>query len=580
MARGRGGPSAGGARAWPRWGAALGLFGVLGFLVVYPLGILVAGSFIRGNPVLGDLQWGKLTLANYREVFGTGEFLRALWNTAVAVLGGALGALVIGFAFAWVVARTDAPGRRFVETGALLPLFVPPLVGALAWSILGSPRNGLLNVAAREWGLPLAVDFYSLPGVVFVFAVYYAPYIYLFLAAALANMDPALEEASEVAGGTLAQTFRYVTLPLVRHAAASGVLLAAVVMLGIYSIPAVLGTPGNIPFLTTYIYQLVTWTPPYYDKAATVAMFLIVLTALGLAGQRALMRSRSVATITGKAFRPKRIRLRRWRWPVLFLCLGYVAAAVALPYAALAVAAFRKFMFVPTLAALLDVRPLTLDHFVNLFGNPLTLRSIVNAVGVGLVTAAIGGSLSLALAYVIHRSNVPGRRLMDYLSVLPAAIPGVVVGVAYLWAWITLPIGLYGTIWILALAYVARFLPDTLKALSGTLIQVHRDLEEASFVCGGTLGRTLRAVTLPLIRSGLFASMALLFVLSIRELGSSIFLYSNRSITMSVLLLNLWEGGVIGITAAFSLVQSLLLLLIILGLRWVVGATPGLGLTD
>jgi iron(III) transport system permease protein len=236
-----------------------------------------------------------------------------------------------------------------------------------------------------------------------------------------------------------------------------------------------------------------------------------------------------------------------------------LAVVVILPTLALVVAAFRKFMFIRNLTSLFDFKQYSWIHFERLFDNPLAMRSIVNTMEVGLVTALFGGVLAFAIGYTIHRTRLPARGAIDLVSTLPVAIPGLVVGVAYLWAWIGLPGGLYGTIWILALAFIARFMPDTVKALSTSLLQIHRELEEAAWVCGRGMLATIRTIVLPLARPGVIAAMTLLFILAIRELGSSLFLYTSNTMVMAVLLLDYYEGGNIGITAAFSLVQTALL---------------------
>ncbi len=241
---------------------------------------------------------------------------------------------------------------------------------------------------------------------------------------------------------------------------------------------------------------------------------------------------------------------------------------VVLPLLALIVAAFRKFMFIRDVASLFDMRQYSMVHFNSIFDNPLTLRSIYNAVEVGVITAVVGGALAFAIGYTIHRTQVTGRRWIDLISTVPVAIPGLVVGVAYFWAWIGIPGGLYGTIWILALAFIARFMPDTVKALSTSFLQIHRELEEAAWVCGKGMFATIRTIVLPLARPGVIASMTLLFVLAIRELGSSLFLYTSNTMVMSVLLLDYYEGGNLGKTAAFSLVQTVLLGVLIGGANW------------
>src|SRR4051812_12367206 len=406
-------------------------------------------------------------------------------------------------------------------------------------------------------------------GIVFVFGMYYAPYVYMFTSAALKNMDPSLEEAAEMSGASSLRTMLTVTFPLIAPAIASGMLLSFVVMLGIYGIPAALGTPANIPVLTTYIYTLTNWSPPLYGNAASVAIILMVVTGVLVVAQNKVLSGRSYTTVAGKAFRPRSLRLGPWRWFTLGLACAYLFVVVLLPALALIVAAFRKFLFVRDLASLVDMKQYSTIHFERLFANPQTLAALWNTLKVGLITAFIGGALAFAIGYTVTRTRAPGRRVVDVLATVPVAIPGLVIGVAYLWAWIALPGGLYGTIWILALAFVARFIPDTVKALSTSLMQIHRELEEAAWISGRGLLSTIATIVLPLARPGVVASMTLLFVLAIRELGSSLFLYTSDTTVMAVLLLDYYEGGNIGKTAAFSLVQTVLLAVLIGAAHWV-----------
>jgi iron(III) transport system permease protein len=433
----------------------------------------------------------------------------------------------------------------------------------VAWSILASPKTGLLNTFLAAAGIDWRFDAYSMGGLISIFGIYYAPYVYMFTASALRNMDPALEEAAEVAGSTPLRTMFTVTFPLIAPAIISGMLLSFIVMLGIYGIPAVLGTPGDIPVLTTYIFKLTNWSPPLYSTAAAVAIILMVVTGFLVWLQHKVTSRRSYTTVAGKAFRPAVLDLGPWRYLTLSLAVIYLFVVVLLPTMALMVAAFRRFLFIRDLASLFDARQYSLVHFERLFANPLALRSIWNTMEVGLITALVGGVLAFAIGYTINRTRLPARRSIDVISTLPVAIPGLVIGVAYLWAWIGLPGGLYGTIWILALAFIARFMPDTVKALSTSLLQIHRELEEAAWLCGkGVLG-TIRSVVIPLARPGVIAAATLLFILAIRELGSSLFLYTSNTMVMAVLLLDYYEGGNIGITAAFSLVQMVLLAAVI-----------------
>jgi iron(III) transport system permease protein len=535
------------------------LLAILAFLVVYPVLMLLLGALTDTNPVIDGFGVFRLGIANFTTVLSNPNVGEALLNTLIACGGGTAVAVAIGLTFSWIVVRTNTPCKGFIAAVSMLPLFAPPLVAGIAWVILGSPKTGLINTMFKWIGLDWRVDFYTLSGLIFVFGVYYAPYVYMFTASALRNMDPSLEEAAEVAGASAFATLFSVTFPLIMPAIISGMLLSFIVMLGIYGIPAVLGAPANINVLTTYIFRLTNWSPPLYNTAAAVAILLMVVTAILVYAQQKVLTGRSYTTVAGKAFRPRNLDLGSWRWFTFGLAMVYLFIVVVLPLAALIVAAFRKFMFIRDAASLFDMRQYSLMHFNAIFDNPLTLRSIYNAVEVGITTALVGGVLAFAIGYTIHRTQVPGRRAIDLLSTLPVAIPGLVIGVAYLWAWIGLPGGLYGTIWILALAFIARFMPDTVKVLSTSFLQIHRELEEAAWLCGKGMLGSIRTIMLPLARPGVIAAMTLLFVLAIRELGSSLFLYTSNTMVMSVLLLDYYEGGNIGKTAAFSLVQTVLL---------------------
>ncbi|MET3844616.1 iron ABC transporter permease [Bradyrhizobium sp. OAE829] len=554
-------------RVWANLWVVL-LLVILGFLVIYPILMLLLGALTDTNPVVEGISLRHLSIANFLVVLANPNVGEALVNTLIACGGGTAIAVVIGLLFSWIVVRTNTPFKGFIAAASILPLFAPPLVAGVAWAILGSPKTGLINTMFKWIGLDWRVDFYSLWGLVFVFGIYYAPYVYMFTSSALRNMDPSLEEAAEISGASAFATLFSVTFPLIMPAIISGMLLSFIVMLGIYGIPAVLGSSTNLALLTTYIFKLTNWSPPLYNTAAAVAIILMVVTGALVFLQNRVLSGRSYTTVAGKAFRPRSLDLGRWRWFTFAIGIVYLLIVVVLPLLALIVAAFRKFMFIRDVASLFDMRQYSMVHFNSIFDNPLTLRSIYNAVEVGVITAVVGGALAFAIGYTIHRTQVTGRRWIDLISTVPVAIPGLVVGVAYLWAWIGIPGGLYGTIWILALAFIARFMPDTVKALSTSFMQIHRELEEAAWVCGKGMFATIRTIVLPLARPGVIASMTLLFVLAIRELGSSLFLYTSNTMVMSVLLLDYYEGGNLGKTAAFSLVQTVLLGVLIGGANW------------
>ena len=559
------------------WSGALLV--LLAFLVVYPVAMLLLGAFTTRNPVVEGVSLDDISPGNFMEVLGNPNVQAALVNSLVACGGGTVLAVVIGLFFAWIVVRTNTPCKALIAGTGMLPLFIPPLVAGVAWDLLGSPKTGLLNLVFASLDLSWRVNFSSMTGIIFVFGMYYAPYVYMFTASALRNMDPSLEEAAEISGASALRTMFTVTFPLIMPAIVSGALLSFIVMLGIYGIPAVLGSSAKISVLTTYIFALTVWTPPLYNTAAAVAVILMVVTGFLVWLQSKVVSGRSFTTVAGKAFRPRALNLGKWRFFTLGLAILYLLIVVVLPTVTLCIAAFRKFLFIRNLPALFDAKQYSLGHFQKLFANTATIDSIINTMEVGVITAVVGGLLSFAIGYTITRTRAPGRKTIDLIVTIPVAIPGLVIGVAYLWAWIGMPFGLYGTLWILALAFVARFLPDTVKALTTSLLQIHKELEEAAWISGRGMLSTIRTIVLPLARPGVVAAMTLLFVLAIRELGSSLFLYSSGTMVMAVQLLNFYEGGNTGLTAAFSLVQMVLLAVLITITNWLSrgGSTASVG---
>ncbi|MCX7366676.1 MAG: iron ABC transporter permease, partial [Alphaproteobacteria bacterium] len=414
----------------PLWVAFLLI--VLAFLVIYPLLMLLFGALSDSNPVIDGFGKFRPSLDHFVKVLFNENVHLAFFNALVACGGGTVLAVTIGLAFSWIVVRTNTPFKGFIAGASMIPLFVPPLVAGVAWGILGSPKTGLLNTVFKWIGIDWRVDFYSMAGLIIVFGIYYAPYVYMFTASALRNMDPSLEEASEVSGASAFTTIFTITFPLIAPAILAGSLLSFVVMLGIYGVPAALGAPANINVLTTYIFRLTAWSPPLYNTAAAVAILLMIVTAILVWAQQRILAGKSFATVAGKAFRPRALDLGPWRWFTFGLASLYLAIVVILPTLALVIAAFRKFLFIKDFDALFDMRQYSWVHFNAVFDNPLTMKSIWNTLEVGAITAICGGALAFAIGYTVNRTRVSGRTSIDLLATLPVAIPGLVVGVAYL----------------------------------------------------------------------------------------------------------------------------------------------------
>jgi len=554
------------------WTRKLGLLPwalVLGFLIVYPIGLLVLGSLSSESPRTLRLSIDTLTLANYGHILGSPGFRAAFATTLVGTVWGSLLAVAIGLMFAWLVAKSDFPAKSLVEAIVLVPFFVSPLMGAIAWSVLGSRYAGLLNLVAHAIGLRVTFDINTMPGVVFVFGIYYAPFAYLLLVSALSTIDASLEEAAVVTGASGPTVFWRIVLPLAQRAILSSFLLVFVTLLSLYAIPFVIAEPGHMTFLTTYLWRLLLQSPADYQTAAALSTILIAIALSGLAVQHRLLQGRRFTTIGVRGHRVKVAPLGGWRYLAALPVIGYVLLAIVLPYFAVAEATFRNVLFFRSVADLFSTHTLTLSNLAGLFTRPIMRRSIENSLTVGLLVSLGGTGLALAVAYIVQRTATAGRQILEVITLLPIAVPSLVIGVAYLWAWIGVPLGLYGTLWILVLAYVSHLLPEGVQGISSSLVQVDQALEEAAAACGGSTLRVVRSIVLPLIRPGIASVALLLLILSVREIGPSLFLYNSGTVVMAVQVLSSWEVGDLGGAAALSLVQSLLLTLIVLFGRYV-----------
>ena len=408
-------------------------------LIVLPVGVLVLGSFLSAPPRALHIDWSGLTLHNYAAVLHAEGFGAVLATTLGAALAGTAGATAIGVTLAWLAVRSDVPGRRVLDAVAVMPLFVPPLVGAFAWDILASPRSGILNVVLRALGAPVTLNIYSVSGVAFAYAIYYAPYVYLFAASALRNMDATLEEAASMSGAGRLLVAAHITLPLILPALLSSSLLVFVLLLELFAIPAVLGEPGNLHFMAVRIWDLIGFTPPEVNQASALGVLMLLLTIALVSLQQWVAGRRSVVTIAGKGQRIRPVPLGKLRWILAAIGFLYLALVVILPFAALLFIALRRNIFFFNLAALLDASQLSLDQFATVFHDPVVVATLQNSLAVSTGTMVIATALYFAVSYIVHRTRWPGRRALDIVTVLPVAIPGIIVGLGYLWSWISPP---------------------------------------------------------------------------------------------------------------------------------------------
>ena len=514
-------------------------------LVVLPLMSLLFGS-VRGED--------GLSLGNFAEVLTGRLYVTALKNSLMLGAWTSLFGTIIGLTLAWAVTRTDVPAKPLLQLTATLSYLSPPFLTAIAFTYLFSPNAGLINVFMRDAaGLPwLTFNIFSMPGLVLVTVTHTFPFVYLLAASALQSVDASYEEAAQILGAGKLRTAFAITAPLVAPAVLSGTLLGFVNAIALFGSQAIIGLPGRIVTLPTRIYALFDY-PPEYGLASALSLVFVLITIVALYLQRAFLARRSYVTLSGKGSRLQLTRLGRWRWALLGFGLVIFVVSILAPYATLIAVSFSKSWG-------LDFwKGLTLANYkFILFDYDVTRRAILNSLMLAIVAATVAVLLGAVIGWIDLRTRVPGRRLLDYFALIPLGLPGIVVAVALIQFWLAMPIALYGTLAILLLAYVGRYIPLGVRAANAALRQIDPSLEESAQILGASWLTTMREVTLPLIRPGLFAGWLLVFVPVIQELSASILLFSSSSITLAVAIYNLYETGYIEPVAALAMINMMI----------------------
>jgi iron(III) transport system permease protein len=543
------------------------LFAVVAVLVLSPLVMMIIASFSTQVPFSGGPA-GRFTLDNYRSLF-VPELATATWNTLVIALGGTAIAVSIGTCLAWLGARTDIPCKPVVHLVGLMPLFVSLVVASVTWSVLGSGRSGYLNIILRSLGVDWQVEMRSLAGITLLHGLYYVPYSYILLFGALSLIHPDLEQAASVHGASTRRMLLRITFPLVRPALLGAVLLSFIAMAEEFPVPAILGGPVGIETLSTRIFNLMTRAPGEPNQAAAVGILLTLLVSVLVFIQRRMLEGRDFRTVTGKGMRPQLMRLGRFRWPALAIVILYAFVALGLPIMALIVGSLRQGMFIRDAAALFNPAAYSLAAMKQTLADEHVRHAVVNTLVTGLGTAGAGTVLYFTMSYVFTRTRLPGRQALEYIAMVPLALPALVMGIGTLWTWLAIPLPVYGTLLVLVIAFTGRLMPQGVRAISASISQVHDDLEQAAMVSGAPRATAVRRVTLPLIRGAVFSSGFLTLVLATRELTSSLLLYTTNTRVLSVVIYEAYEQGLWSFVASISLVYTVLLLVLtLIGRRW------------
>lgn len=537
------------------------------YLALVPLIYLLWGAFVDGDGFTLD----AFTRAYGDSRLGIGTLVaNTLWFSIFSTLL----SVVVGTALAYLTERTDVPFRKLIFAVSLVPEIVPGILYTIAWIFLASPRIGLINSWLEPIFGPGTVDVFSMPGMIFVQGVDGVPLVYLLMYAAFRSIDPSLEETAFMSGARLREVVTRITIPMAAPAIFGALLITLIRNIESFETPALLGMPDGIWVFTSRIWWALGRLPPDYGQAAAYSISLLLISGVGVyIYSRLSRRGKAFQTVTGKGFRPARMRLGRARWPIGIAVLVYLLIAVALPVLVLVYLSFQPFYQVPTLEAL---RTMNADNYRYIFSQDTTVRAFANSTILGVGASAAVVFLGAVTSWMVIRTKARGRWVLDVLSFLPLVIPGLVLGVALIFLYLRFPLAIYGTVWILLIAYVTRFMPYGVRYIATSMFQIGSELEESAETCGASWWETFRRVTLPLLAPGLIACFVFVLMISVRELSASILLYSPGQELLSVSIWSLYQAGQLGALSALGMVMIGLLLVLILVARKV-GGKFGLG---
>src|SRR6266542_3879563 len=497
---------------------------------------------------------GAFTLGNFKTLVTDPIFVDPLITTVILATSSSVICCAFAAPMGWLVARTDIPARRTIRALVTASFVTPPFLGAIAWELLAAPNSGLLNQLYRGFigdpGADPLFDIYTLPGLIFVISCYTFPYVFVLVANALDRIPGDLEDASSILGGRMWVTARRITIPLALPALLAGALVAFLQAMTLFGSPAILALPAGFHTMTTKIWSLFQY-PPKLELAAAAAVPLLLLTILLLQAEHMILGRRGYSVLGSRHGDPRLVRLGRWKWPALVLCLLVLLNPVFLPYGALLNAAFS-----PVATQLLSLKSATLHNiqfvFFELSATQLALK---NTFVLGALAATLGTLLAVVVAYLTTRKAIAGYRLLGFLATAPVAIPGIVLGVGLFLAYTRPPFVLYGTLWILLIAFVTISLPAAYQQLQAAIRTVHPELEEAGRILGATRLQALRRITAPLLRTGVIATWCFIFVGVIRELSAAIMLFTSETKVISVLIFDLNESGDLGAIAVLGIIM-------------------------
>ena len=548
------------------------VFLVVGGFVMTPLVFLVLGSFSLAE-LPTDISLSNLGFANYEEVWWDPDTYRVLNNTVIYTTGATAFGITLAAVLAWLVERTNIPGKIWIYAGVPMTLAMPGMLQAMAWVLLLSPRIGFLNRWAQALlGLESApINIYSLEGMIFIEGLRLVPTAFLMLVPLLRAMDPALEEAAAMSGATPQATMRRVTLRLMIPGLLAVVIYQAMTALEVFEVPGILGLPSGIYVFSTKIYSILhsVSTLPAYGQANALAMIYVFI-AVGATYlyARVISHSERFTIITGKGYRPRELDIGRWRGWALGLVGLFLTFSIILPFLVLLFVSFLPYLQQPVWAAF---QSMSFEHYETLWRAPMIRTVMWNTLIMVVLTSTLTVIVSFFVSLVIVRSKFWGRRILDQMAFMPHAIPGIVMGLAFLWVFLQAGkygIPIHGGIWAISLAFTVGFMAYGTRSMNAAILQIHKDLEEAAQVSGARQWRTMWRIFYPLMLPTFVGVWIWAMLHAVRIAGKPLILYEGaENQVLAILIWNMWDEGNIEGVGAIGALMIAGLLIITLGLR-------------
>ncbi len=516
-----------------KWLIIGGTILVVAWLTLIPLGFLLWQSV---HTTASLQEPAVFTLENYATAFESAESLVLMGNSLQFAFFTAAFALAVGTFFAWVNERTNTPFKSLFFAMSIIPLIIPGILFTVSWIMLASPQIGILNRLFGPW-----FNIYSMAGMVWVDGLHYAPVAFLLVTAAFRSMDPSLEESAMMSGASVVQTAFKVTLKLAWPAILAAFIILFIRAIESFEVPALLGLPIGLRVFTSAIYDAVHSYPSNIGLASAYAIVLLAITSLGIYYQSRLSNQGSkYSTVTGKGFRPRVADIGRWRYLTGGVFILYVLLVVGLPFLVLLWASLQRYYSAPSWNA---VQNLSFAAYAKVLAYPGFYTAVWNSIKLALGGATIVMLLTSVICWITIRTKIQGRWLLDVLASLPLVFPGIVLGLSLMVFYLNFDIGIYATLWIMLMAYVIKFLPYGMRYNATSMVQIHKELEESAAMSGASWLMTFRRVVLPLLKPGLVAGWIYIIVVSVRELSSSILLYSPGNEVISIMIWEFWQNG-------------------------------------